>query len=388
MGMHRICTALAAGLLSSAAVAAAQPADAPAGTDHLRLRLVKIMDQQAFGRPIEAASILLPADWNVEAGVTWTQDLGCPRNSIQLSLKAQSPDGRLGFEVLPNYFWTWSDDPQIRQAALQAMANSGIKGCDYLPPYDAADYLQQVLLPRWRAGSTLVGVGRVAELAQALQLEFNAQAPAAAGPAQNAFDVALAALETQSPRGTDEEWVLASLMRTTTWLPALSSLYTGLNQMAGNHASFTLHQFVARAPKGELEKHEGLFDVIYRSFRLHPVWEAAVVRHLMIMDQIERKGVRDRARIMRESQQEISAMVEQGHLARQNIRDRSAERRIQALRGLESYTDPATESRVELSSGFQGAWTNGLGDYVLSTSPSFNPAGLEGTWHALTPEGR
>jgi len=69
--------------------------------------------------------------------------------------------------------------------------------------------------------------------------------------------------------------------------------------------------------------------------------------------------------------------------------DRSAERQIQALRGVETYIDPATRTRVDLTTGYQGAWTNGLGDYVLSDAPGFNPAReLEGNWTALQPEGR
>jgi hypothetical protein len=69
--------------------------------------------------------------------------------------------------------------------------------------------------------------------------------------------------------------------------------------------------------------------------------------------------------------------------------DRSAEKQIQALRGVETYIDPSSNSRVELTSGYQGAWTNGVGDYVLTDSPGFNPArDLGGSWTELKPEGR
>lgn len=65
---------------------------------------------------------------------------------------------------------------------------------------------------------------------------------------------------------------------------------------------------------------------------------------------------------------------------------RNAERQTQALRGVETYIDPSTQTRVDLTTGYLGAWINGLGDDVLSDSAEFNPAReLEGNWTALQP---
>lgn len=219
-------------------------------------------------------------------------------------------------------------------------------------------------------------------------MEFLAMSGGQPGPIQTEFDVALAAIETPRAGGTDEEWVLASLVRTVAYLPVLSGMGFG-NQMSGNYTTAAVSQCAARAPKGQLEQHEKLFEAIYRSFRLNPAWKSAVAQHFLAMDRINLKGVQDRQRIMQQSQQEIGAMIEQGHLGRQAIMDRSAERQIQALRGVETYIDPTTQTRVDLTTDYQGAWTNGLGDYVLSDSPDFNPAReLQGNWTALQPERR
>lgn len=389
MGPGKCLVSRLLGALALASLSLAQAAEAPDSSRYLLMHRVSIVDPSGFGRPMEAASILLPKDWKADASVAWTGDVGCPRNGIKLSLKAHSPDRKLGFEVFPSYVWSWNDDPHVRQYAQQAMAPFGIRGCDALPPYDAPGYLQHVFLPAWRAGSTLLGIDRVPELIQAMQAEFAAVAGASGGPVQTDFDVALAAIETPRAGGTDEEWVLASVVRTVSYLPMLSAMGTFSGQMAGNYSMAGVSQFAARAPKGQLEKHEKLFEAIYRSFRLNPAWEAAITQHFLTMDRIALKGVQDRQRIMRQSQQEISAMIEQGYNARQATMDRSMERQIQALRGVESWVDPSTRTRVELSSGYQGAWTNGLGDYVLSDAPGFNPAReLQGNWTALKPEGR
>jgi hypothetical protein len=378
------------GLLAAVALTGlpAVSAAAPAENQYLLMRRVAIVDPGAFGRPVEAASILLPKDWQVEAGVVWTADIGCPRNGVKLSLKAHSPDGSLGFEVFPDYVWNWVDDPQAR-AYTNPLAAYGVKGCDTLPPYDASGYLQNLFMPRWRPGATLVGIGQVPELVQAMQLEFLAMSGGQPSPLQTGFDVALAAIETPRAGGTDEEWVLASVVRTVAYLPVLSGMGGFGNQMSGNYTMAAVSQCAARAPKGQLERHEKLFEAIYRSFRLNPAWESAVAQHFLTMDRINLKGVQDRQRIMRQSQLEIGAMIEQGYNTRADIMDRSAERQIRALRGVETYIDPTTQTRVDLTTGYQGAWTNGLGDYVLSDSAAFNPAReLQGNWTALQPERR
>lgn len=354
--------------------------------DYLRMRQVRIVDEHGFGRPIEAASLLLPVSWQAESSVRWTGDVGCPENAVHLALKAQSPDGRLGFEVFPNHVWKWADDPAAQQAAQQAMAPLGVRGCDVLPPYDAAGYLQDVFLPRWRPGSTLIDLGSVAELAQALQLEQKALAVSTGQPAwiETDFDVALALIETPRAEGVDEEWLLVTVMRTMISPPAMGY---GLPPLPRSYSMIALSPFAARAPKGELEKHDRLFEVIHRSFRTDPRWDAGVAQVQQNIAAMQRRGIAERSRIIAESNREIGAIIEQAYQARQAGQDRSFERQIRALRGVESWIDPLTRASVQLTSGYRGAWSNGLGDYILSDNPDFQPEQVvPGTWTPLKPD--
>jgi hypothetical protein len=365
------------------------PAGAAEGAagEPVHLRLVKVMDVTGFAQPMVAATILLPSDWRVESGVRWTTDLGCPQNAVQLSLKASSPDGRLGFEVFPDLAWAWHEDPTVQHYARQAAQVYGARGCELLPPFDAEAYLQQVFLPRWRAGSTLSDVGRVEELAEAMRVDYEALVGPNLGGVQTDFDAALATLETPRTGGIDSEWVLASVIHTAVAVPMASSVWTGTLQTAASYRSAAVSQFAARAPKGELERHERLFETIWRSFRLDPRWDAARLQFWQAIARIEQKGAQDRLRIMEESRREIGAIVDQTYASRQASLDRQFERRSQALRGVETFVDPATDARVELSNAYQGAWTNGLGDYVLSDAPGFDPGReLGGTWRALVRE--
>jgi len=190
----------------------------------------------------------------------------------------------------------------VQQYARQAEQLYGARGCELLPPFDAVAYLQQVFLPRWRAGSTLADIGRVEELAEAMRVDYEALVGPSPGGVQTEFDAA----------------------RLQFW------------------------QTIAR---------------------------------------IEQQGAQDRLRIMEQSRRKIGAIVDHTYARRQASLDRQFERRSQALRGVETFVDPATNTRVELSHGYQDAWANGLGDYVLSDSPGFDPGReLGGNWRALVRE--
>jgi hypothetical protein len=43
------------------------------------------------------------------------------------------------------------------------------------------------------------------------------------------------------------------------------------------------------------------------------------------------------------------------------------------MRGVETFVEPGDTATVELQSGFDNAWSNGVGEYVLSDQPSFDP---------------
>ena len=57
----------------------------------------------------------------------------------------------------------------------------------------------------------------------------------------------------------------------------------------------------------------------------------------------------------------------------QASQDRIAQAWSQTMRGVETFAEPGGAATVELQSGFDNAWSNGVGEYVLSDRPSFNP---------------
>jgi hypothetical protein len=68
----------------------------------------------------------------------------------------------------------------------------------------------------------------------------------------------------------------------------------------------------------------------------------------------------------------------------QASQDRISRRFSEYVRGAETYTNPITNQPVQLPAGYGRAWTNALGEYIVSDSPSYNPnIGSSTTWQPM-----
>jgi hypothetical protein len=58
---------------------------------------------------------------------------------------------------------------------------------------------------------------------------------------------------------------------------------------------------------------------------------------------------------------------------RQKVYDRLSENFSQSIRGVDEYYSPVDERGVELPAGHNEGWVNGLGEYILSDDPNYDP---------------
>ncbi len=142
------------------------------------------------------------------------------------------------------------------------------------------------------------------------------------------------------------------------------------------HTIWTLdYLFSCQAERGKLDQDAALFETVARSFRLNPHWFARynqLVETLTQM-QIQRiNNIGELSRYIARTNDEISDMIMASYNRRQAVQDRVAENFSQAIRGVEAYVTPDNRE-VELPAGYEQAWTNALGDYIVSDSPSYNP---------------
>src|ERR1035441_7651596 len=130
------------------------PAASSSAQGHvLRMKVVKVIDQHGFERPMPSASMLIPTDWQSQGATTWINDK-C--NGIQTDLRASGPDGR-AVEIFPAFSWVWADDPKPMQATAAQTAKYGSRPCYGIGPMSAADCVRRNL-NRYRPDAQVVGL--------------------------------------------------------------------------------------------------------------------------------------------------------------------------------------------------------------------------------------
>lgn len=345
----------------------------PGTGGYYRLKLVRVMDQQGFGQPVEAFRLLLPADWKVNSWVRWVPNYSCPANILDVGLQSASPDGLTGFEIFTPYSWQWYDDP----AMVQMLQQSGTQGCPVSRPTDAATFLRGALVPNRRQGARIMAAEPLASVAQA----EDAKLRAVLGPSLQAglikgvkVDGARVRLAYEVNGRPVEEWVGATVTVIASAGFSATAAMQGSMAQSNTYLVSASNIAATRAPKGQLQAKEKLFATIVGSIRPNQAWVNAVIQTQMAMGNAAIKGAADRSRIWSQASQDISNTYSQSYREQQAVQDRLAEQYSQSVRGVETYVDPASHERVELSGGYQQAWSNGRGEYILSDDANFNPA--------------
>lgn len=383
-----LATSLMAAGLASAQQTRSRPAPATApGSGVMRMRLVRIMDSQGWGQPVEVARLLIPSDWKEEGGIQWAQNMArCPQNIIQARWRARSPDGLNGIEILPQYAWVWSDDPMQQQVMQQSAANN--MACDAYPVMSPADFLARMVVPRTRQQARVVGGEALPAVSRAEQEGLDRTY----GPiVQQGYlrgvraEAGRVRVQHQMNGQPVEEWLSATIATIAAPSANSAALMNGGTAMTATNYQLMAYNVVGTwAPRGQLDRQAKLFATMIASTRPNPQYQAAVAQFLSNVGRIQQQAAMDRQRIWREAQQAISSSIQQTYAQNQAVQDRMAEQFGQAIRGVETYIDPRSNERVELVGGYTSAWSNGKGEYILSDTPGFNPAAaLQEDWREM-----
>jgi hypothetical protein len=344
----------------------------------LHLRRMQVLDPSGFESPVPAFVLLAPAGWTVQGGVAW-RAAPCPLHMIVTHVVVASPDGRYALEFFPTQTWTWSSDRLANEVA-QRMAVAG-SACPARPAMNAVDALRQVYLPAYRPGAQVIeargDAALTAELYRGRQSDLAIYGP------QGRLWADAARLRVRT--GASEEWLVGGLTIMAHPVPSASLAAEGALGNATAFDSLMSVAFAFRAPEGQLDASGPMLAAMLSSIRINPAWQAAASRVLLAVGQAQLNGAIERARIWRDAMQEIGEMRMQTWWRSQEAQDRTAAAFSQSLRGVQTYLEPGGAA-VELPAGYVAAWSNGLGDYVLSVSPGFSPqAALPGQWTEMQP---
>jgi hypothetical protein len=344
--------------------------------------MVKTMDREGFGQPVEVARMLIPSDWKYESSVRWV-NTPCIANLVEIFGRASSPDGLSAFEFFTPYAWQWTDDPAARQLATRMPA----QGCEMRPPAGAVQYIRQSIIPRFRQGAQVLDTQAMPQVAQAKEANARSQyAQLFQTGAVTGFrvDAGRVKLKYQVGGRAVEEWISGATMSSAMPVMSASAAMSGQMAQTNSYSNYVEDLIATRAPAGELEAKSKLFATMVGSIRPNQQWVAAVQQVITNIGNAQIKGAADRSRIWAKSSRETSEIINRGYQQRQAVQDRLATQYDQTIRGVETFVNPSTHEQVELTSGYKEAWSNGSGEYVLSDSTSFKPSMvLNGNWVKL-----
>lgn len=320
----------------------------------LRIEPAVILDETGFEAPMAAATLFLPAGWRAEGGVFWGQQFMCT-NGYNFNWTATSPDGLSRVAVLPQAKW--------EQNNYGAPASS--PGCQLAPYTNVRQYLEAVVAGA-RPRARVTGY-RVREDLQQEFAQFNSSTPMPMGEARTWVEAGeLTATFEEDGRameGTVGAVAVFSLMRTD---PG-----TGMGVMDA-FSAYTFPAYAATAPAGRLDR--GLAEAIRKSIKVNPQWEARIAGHNSAIARTALAEGAKRAKIISETNAEISRIREDAWNSYQESSDRRFREFGEVIRGVETYNDPdAAGGQAELSNLYDHAWRLNDGSYVLTNDASFDP---------------
>ena len=135
-----------------------------------------------------------------------------------------------------------------------------------------------------------------------------------------------------------------------------------------------------RAPKGTLDAQMPVLLTVVNSLRQTPEWTRQLVdlkmklskiNHQMAMQSIETYGKISRE--MYRANQEVNASIMSSYEKQNQARDASHRDFINYIRDMDDYRDPSTNSTVTLPSTYDRVYSNGSGQYLLTSDPKFSP---------------
>ncbi len=340
----------------------------------VKLKAHTLIDSQGTG--LELLRMLIPVGWQFQGGCQWNyQNPGAPAT---VAFRVLNPAGVEGFEFFPPISCIWMPGGM---GLMGQMMGGQYYGAEVIAPMGVHQALEELVVPRYRGGVANMQVLATEQLPGVAE-ELAALNPGTLGPGEAEAGKLRVCYDWQGQ--AMEEEIIGVVQ---THQPQAMGM-GGLFGMGGGPVSWFIdYLFAMRARRGQLDTLSELFDVMIRSVKLNPAWFAA---YQQVQQQLVAGVIRSHQQVAQISRQ-ISANADQitdGMLdswrERQAAFDRISEGWSEATRGVDSYVDPHQDYPVELPGGYEHAWSNALGEYVVSNDHNFDPnIGATTEWTAM-----
>ncbi|MBZ5610839.1 MAG: hypothetical protein LAP38_21460 [Acidobacteriia bacterium] len=344
-----------------------------------RFQTVSIMDDpRHIGG--EAFRILAPIDWRVEGSIIWKNAASDPAAPwVKLIGPSHQEIG-----VLPPIAFIWN--PQMLGARFRP--GSFYAGTEVQPPMlDPAQCLKTIVIGRYLRNLVTADVVKqesLPDLATAGRLKY--PQPEYKNAVFQAGKMRFEFTENGVPMEEDV-YVLTAAVQFQVG-PTVSTMW-GPDEIR-----------YSKAPKGTLDAQVPLFQTAMFSLRPNLQWWAKVqevsqelarlqmqASNTAAARSMQQMAAADRAielsRHNAKNNEQISDMIVKGYQNRQATMDRINARWDRTIRGVDVYRNAGGEN-VELPSGYNNAWVNQSGQYLVTGSLNYDPnSASNGSWTRL-----
>jgi hypothetical protein len=351
---------------------------------YLRMKQVKIIapvvdPKLGNGRDpvnLPVLDMLIPSTWEFKSNVGFNSESGCIADLFSVSWEARSEDGSMAFQGSPDSSWLYADDPVVLHNLMdpsRRQINAQGKPCPVKRPMKAEDYFRQSVFPAFPSGSSVVSVEPFPELNQIARKQLGLPPDDTSNAGGTRTEAIRARVAFQKDGKEMEDWVA---------LVVVTRIFR-----QGRGAFYDCHAIDLMALwtlKGKLDANDKLFNVMISSLRPEPQWQAYSNGFLAWRYQVEAKKLAQIDAIIADLQNKVADALTETTANQQRGSLNAAYGVSQGIRGVQTFYDPRTGAKMELSNQYDHAWLNGSNEYIMSDDPNFNPNGkLSGDWNQL-----
>lgn len=358
---------------------------APLPPDALMLQRVSIDDPGVIAA-MPAMSVLVPMGWRSEGGVI--AGGGACSGPYAVNWRAVSPDRQATVSIFPTEVWSWANTTGSGDCLRAKFANAR----EYLEAYVQRSFPDARIIDYRERPDYASSATEYAQQTEQRATSMGLAMRVRADGGEILFAYSQDGVEMRGMAGVSAVVFATQLPNPMGGTPLMSS------------SGATLGSFAATAPNGKLDF--DLVEATRRSIVPNGPWLQKLFALQERLGAAAVQGTRDRAAIIVaggaaatkaniESFQRMSGFDRAtsgsggGELYPGEATDDRIQRRsLEAIRGVDTYMDPVSNSPVQLDHTYGNAWrVNGQDAYILTKNPNFNPGqyGIEATQMKVIP---
>jgi GTP-sensing pleiotropic transcriptional regulator CodY len=338
-------------------------------SNYIHVKRHRVIDQNGLSQAVEATSFLIPADWEVNSEIKWNL-ARCFSDMLQTSVYGISKDKSFEVYIFPIKQTQWADNAVY----ISAMKTGQVGlGCTIDRPLDASNYIDEEL-------AKLVN-GRAVKTSKLDQIEKYMRNNSFSNNYGNGMGVRIVPSAAEGfLEFEDGSKGLAYCIANNEITSAPDYTTGGTSNTYQNTISMRM---VIKYKDNKEKEARSIINTLISSQIVNPVWENAVTTLFQNIKQNIQNETWKRIQITQQAQQEISNNIVRSWESKANIKSNNNPSFNDYIRGVDKWED-SSGNTIELNNGYDYAWQNNDGSYILSNEHGFDPNTTHtGTWTSL-----